>query len=223
MMYMIHACPKRMWYVNDFMLPSMLKQGIKQDDIIVYNDVNGDGNLESCLKSFASVPDDDAGIWHLQDDLLLASTFKEQTELHDEGIVYGWSGYYDKNEKGEWYPPGIVYPKQMWSSFQCVRIPNKIAIAFVQWFRRYMQRNPVYSVNVNSGKCDDWFFKMYCKSELKTTPILNLAPNIVEHIDHLIGGSSINYPRENLYVARFWEEPELYEQLKKELHDLGRS
>lgn len=214
---MIHACPKRMWYVEEYLIPSMLEQGIKEEDITIYNDINRDGNLEACLKSFESVPDNNEGTWHLQDDVLLASNFKTQSEKYDFGIVYGFTGYYDKDGDG-WLPVGFVKPDKMWSSFQCVRIPNYIARKFAAWFRQYMQNNPVYRTIVNTGKCDDWFFKTYLKSELKNINVLNLAPNIVDHADRLIGGSVINGLREEpVYRARFWEEEELYEQLAEKL------
>ena len=217
--YMIHACPKRMWYVNEFMIPQMLEQGIPESAITVYNDVNRDGNLEACLRSFASVPDG-MGTWHLQDDVLLSSKFKEQTELYNEGIVFGFSGYYDKDDKGNWFEPGWVKPKLMWSSFQCVRIPNSIAHGFVMWFREYIQHNPIYRNMVSTGKCDDWFFKMYCRSELPDIKILNLAPNIVDHVDQLIGGSVINGAREfPEYRARYWEEEELFNELANKLQN----
>ena len=221
--YSIHACPKRMWYVDEYLVPSMLAQGINENDIFIYNDTEGVGNLQACLNAFESTPQDYEGTWHLQDDVLISSNFKEQTEKHNRGIVYGFTGYYDyvsgtnKNEK-IWFPAGIVKPAQMWSSFQCVRIPNKIAHDFVDWFENYMRNNRVYAEYVKTGKCDDWFFKQYCKSELKHVDILNLAPNIVEHVDRLIGGSVINELREEPeYRARFWEEPELYEELRVKL------
>ena len=217
--YMIHACPKRMWYVEQYMIPSMLEQGIHADDITIYNDINGDGNLQACLKSFESVPDNGDGIWHLQDDLLLSSFFKVKTERWDSGIVYGFSGYYDKDIHGKWFKPGIVKPREMWSSFQCVRIPNYITHKFVRWFRQYMENNQVYKDQVRSGKCDDWFFKKYLQSEWPNIDILNLAPNIVEHVDQLIGGSVINEQRGDPdYRSRFWEEEELYEQLREQLN-----
>ena len=33
MKYMIHTCEARLWYVEEYLIPSMLKQGIKEDDI----------------------------------------------------------------------------------------------------------------------------------------------------------------------------------------------
>lgn len=219
--YSIHACPVRMWYVEEFLVPSMLKQGIAEEDIFIYNDVSGKGNMQSCLEAFSSTPNDNQGTWHLQDDVLLATKFKEQSEKYDQGIVYGFTGYYDfvmREGKKVWLRSGVVKPNEMWSSFQCVRIPNEIAHDFVYWFENYMRNNWVYKDYVKTGKCDDWFFKQYCKSELKHIDILNLAPNIAEHVDRLIGGSVINGLRkEPEYRARFWEEPELYEQLREEL------
>lgn len=218
--YMIHACPKRMWYVEQYLVPSMLKQGIDTQDIVVYNDTEGDGNLESCLKSFASMPDNSEGTWHLQDDVLISSTFKQQTERNDFGIVYGFSGYYDKDTRDRWFLPGFVEPKYMWSSFQCVRIPNYTARKFVKWFRQYMEHNHVYRDYVKTGKCDDWFFKLFCQSKLQNMKILNLAPNIVEHVDQLLGGSVINEDRcEPEYRARYWVEEDLYNELKEALKE----
>ena len=52
MRYLIHACPQRLWYVNDYLIPSMLLQGVKRDDIEVWNDADGRGNLTSCMESF---------------------------------------------------------------------------------------------------------------------------------------------------------------------------
>ena len=43
MKYMIHLTPKREWYVNEYLIPSMIKQGIKREDIIKWNDDKGYG------------------------------------------------------------------------------------------------------------------------------------------------------------------------------------
>ena len=48
--YLIHACPKRMWYVQEYLVPSLLKQGIYESDISVYNDIDGLGNLKACMR-----------------------------------------------------------------------------------------------------------------------------------------------------------------------------
>ena len=46
MKYMIHCCPKRMWYVEEYLIPSMLRQGIDRDSIIIWNDNKG-GEIKS--------------------------------------------------------------------------------------------------------------------------------------------------------------------------------
>ena len=52
MKVLIHACPKRMWYVEGFLLPELERQGA--DEVEVWNDVERKGNLKSCMASFAS-------------------------------------------------------------------------------------------------------------------------------------------------------------------------
>ena len=96
MRYMIHACPARMWYVKDFLIPSMMSQGIRGDDITVWNDSGGKGNLASCLESFASLKDTPGGTWHLQDDVMICRDFAARTkELAGSSIICGfcYSGY----------------------------------------------------------------------------------------------------------------------------------
>ena len=57
--YVIHACQQRKWYVDDYLIPSMLKQGINEDDITIWLDDKHQGNLFACMNCFKSMPDDD--------------------------------------------------------------------------------------------------------------------------------------------------------------------
>lgn len=50
--YLIHTMPKRKWYVENYLIPSMLEQGIKKDSITIYNDDNKAGNLKTCMTAF---------------------------------------------------------------------------------------------------------------------------------------------------------------------------
>ena len=52
MKYMIHSCDKRLWYVNEYLIPSMKEQGIKNEDIIIWNDDKHHGNLGSYIDSY---------------------------------------------------------------------------------------------------------------------------------------------------------------------------
>ena len=38
--YLIHACNKRFWYVKEYLIPSMMLQGIPAENIFVYRDYN---------------------------------------------------------------------------------------------------------------------------------------------------------------------------------------
>ena len=112
MKYMVHACPPRMWYVNDYLIPSMVEQGISADNITVWNDSDGRGNLWSCLDSFQSLQDEPGGVWHLQDDVIISRQFAQLTREHDDGIVCGFfCRNFDLFSK-----PGIVPAHEQWYS-----------------------------------------------------------------------------------------------------------
>ena len=212
--YLIHAIPKRMWYVNNYLIPSMLKQDIDKNDIFVYNDINRFGNLKACMQAFKSTVYDDSGTWHLQDDVLISRNFKEITEKYDDGIVCGFCSIYDKN-----HLPGKVSLKEMWFSFPCIRIPNKIANDCADWVLNKIIGNPIYKDFWKDGKNDDWAFRSYLENFYKRITAINLNPNIVEHIDYLIGGTSSGIERDKKAVARFWQDRDLVIELKNKLED----
>ena len=75
--YIIHSCPERMWYVNNYLIPSIRDQGI--DDVSAWCDWNHVGCLHSCMNNFMRM-NDDGGTWHLQDDVIVSRNFKSRTE-----------------------------------------------------------------------------------------------------------------------------------------------
>ncbi|MBP3870268.1 MAG: hypothetical protein J6E46_04755, partial [Faecalicoccus sp.] len=77
-MYQIHTCGKRRWYVDEFLLPSLVLQGIKEEEILIFEDRDQEGNLEATLKSFEILPNA-SGTWHLQDDVVVSRNFAEFT------------------------------------------------------------------------------------------------------------------------------------------------
>lgn len=215
---MIHTCPERMWYVDDFLMPDLLRHRIDEKDIDVFIDTGHQGTLESCMKSFLTVPNDDGGIWHLQDDILVCRRFKSRTEALDDGIVCGIATKYDRERSGYL---GEVPLHKMWYSFPCIRIPNKVAIGFATWYYKYIKHNPIYKHLVKTKKHDDVFFRMYIEDyyndkedEIKIT---NASPNLVEHVDWLIGGSTINLHRDDTVRALYFDDDELVEGLKNVL------
>lgn len=211
--YMIHAVPSRMWYVHDYLIPSMRKQGIAGTDIDVYCDTQHEGNLRSCMKAFGRVSDKVGGTWHLQDDVVICSDFKDRTEQYDSGIVCGFASKYDEET-----PAGTVDIGNLWFSFPCIRIPNNIALACSRWCLELMIGNPVYREYWENGANDDWFFRQFIwnRWDGEIPSVLNLAPNLVDHIDYLIGGTvNSNTTRTVIIRSTHWEDEQSVKDLEE--------
>lgn len=217
--YIIHACPQRMWYVTQYLVPSMEEQGIT--DIHISCDVNQMGNLESCMGIFRNMGDNDGAAWHLQDDVIICRDFKERTEKFKDGIVCGYC--WDKEDfidRVDW-----VKPPHMWWSFPCIRIPNRIAWECAEWFYNTAKNMPKYELWVISKKFDDAFFKDFMKLKYPDYNVLNLRPSLVDHIDYLVGGSIINTARVNYVTktrAEWFEDQDLVNDLEKHLKYASR-
>lgn len=210
---MIHAYPKRMWYVEQYLIPSMLAQGIDKASIIVYNDVNRDGNLLACMKAFASVTNDDKSTWHLQDDVLICRDFKKRTEEYDsyKGVVCGFSSLqYDGDIKEN---IGSVNCNKAWFSFPCIHIPNQWARGCAEWVQKFIIGNPVYERFWKDGVNDDWAFKGYLKDFHSDVNAINLSPCLVDHVDYLIGGGSGVKQRKRPVRAQYWTDDDLVKEL----------
>ena len=212
--YLIHTMPKRMWYVCGYLIPSMVSQGIDRDDIKIFNDVHHLGCLHACMRVFSELPDE-GQTWHLQDDVIISKDFKQVTETSFETIACGFaSDLYDKEA-----PSGIVNTENMWFSFQCILIPNKWAKECAEWCKRYIIGNPVYREYWEKGLNDDWVFKQYVKTFHKDCSIMNIAPNIVDHIDYIIGGSvASDYQRKSVFRSKYWKDKELVAELERRLN-----
>lgn len=217
--YLIHAYPKRLWYVEKYLIPSLLKQGINKADIAVYNDDKCEGNLRACMNAFASC-EGEGGTWHLQDDVLICEDFKERTEWYDHGLVCGFSSLkYDGDIEEK---KGAVPRDQMWFSFPCIRIPNAWARECSEWVTKYIIGNPVYERYWKDGRNDDWAFRSYLREFHKDCVALNIMPCLVNHVDYLLGGGS-GGKREHPVVAQYWTDDYLVEELKNALvNDKGR-
>lgn len=216
--YMIHACPKRMWYVTQFLVPSMLKQGIEKEQISIYCDEEGQGNLVACMNAFLAVPDDNGGTWHLQDDVLICKDFKERTEKYNSGFISGFgSDMYDAHQ-----PCGLSKLSNMWWTFPCVRIPNRVARDCAKWVLEYIVHNPVYAERTKHGKSgDDWAYRLYAQNFLKDKMCMQLLPTLVEHIDYLIGGSSMGSGRKYDCKSLQFDDMDLVSDLKRRLEEWG--
>ena len=254
MRYMIHACPPRMWYVENLLLPSMLEQGISRDDITVWNDAKGLGNLESFVQSmklcgaltssvgsadsklgmshasrasecFPRGEADDRGVWHLQDDVILSASFAERTkelaETREEPVICGFGCNFGD---GVIDYKGRTPVKFLWYSFPCVFISNALAGEFAAWFENVARTGELYRDNLQSGKMDDWFFRMFLLDRHKDEHVFHVTPALADHVDYLIGGTQVNPRRLRKYnVAEYWEEPELVDRLKAKINVYKRT
>ena len=152
---MIHAYPARMPYVEKYLLPSLLQQGIDRADIDIYVDWNSEGNLKSTIKSFEQLLPV-GRTWHLQDDVVISKNFKKLTAefKRDQGnICCGFASVYDEAE------PGIVKPENMWYSFPCICIPNVIANDFGKWIEEKADDNysdGKFFVHISNNMFDDF-------------------------------------------------------------------
>lgn len=212
--YIIHACEKRGWYVYDYLIPSMIEQGIPKENIEVWMDDSGMGCLFSCMKCFEYVGKKGAGRWHLQDDVCISSDFKEKTEKYDDGIVCGFFRY---DWQGLTPQAGIVPAVYMWNSFQCIRIPDDIAGECAEWFFMDAAWRDNYKEQVQANKYDDSIFMDFITECHLDMFVHNLKPSIVDHIDHLLGGSVVNQERKLIPRGDLWEDEEAYNKIKDKL------
>ena len=215
MRVMIHAVPQRMWYVEEFLLPALCEQGMDMTDVTVRVDSEGLGNLESCMRAFEAC-EGDGGTWHLQDDVLIARDFVERCRGHDFGVVYGFCcRQFNDNPR----ITGEVYMPDAWHSFQCVRIPDAYARDCAAWYRSraWETESPSDELGIleshRSG--DDTFFREYLLCRHGPETAFNMKPNLVEHVDTLLGGSIVNVWRRSFARSALWDDEELVEDLRR--------
>ena len=216
MKYLIHAYPSRMWYVNDFIVPSLLAQGIAKEDISIWNDEEHKGNLFAFIDSLKALQNEPGGTWHLQDDIVICRDFKKLTEENDEGIVCGYCCInFQLGVKA-----GVVPAKEQWYSFPCIRIPNEMISGFLEWFaNNHLRAN--YARYTREKKFDDFFFLEYCRLCCGEMTALNLKPNLVDHVDYLIGGTLVNKQRiMPVNRAAFFPDPDLVDELEEKLNEM---
>lgn len=211
---MIHATKSRLWYVNEYLIPSMYEQGIDKENIIIVCDSKRIGNLKAWNKSLELINDD---TWHLQDDVLLSKYFKRKTEVLGRlNLVVCGFCHYEFNS-GSTLCTEFTNPKFMFMSFPCIFIPKEISDKYLKWYYS-KETQEKYNDLIRTNKNDDLIFFKFLNDYLKPKEIYNCKPCLVDHIDYLIGGSTINKLRvENKTTAYFWNEIELNKDLERRL------
>lgn len=212
--YRIQTCKARLWYVEDYLIPSMIKQGIDRNDITIYLDADDEGCLLSRMKNFLQA---DSDAWYLQDDVIISSDFKKRTEEVEDGTIA--CGFVVVQQRS-YTSIGMVPKIDMWYSFPCIRVPRSIANGCAQWYFEFVTHNSQYRMWIREKKRDDSIFWIYVQDycdQVKT--VFHMKPNIVDHVDYLIGGSTINQLRSYQAVSAYFNEPELIEELKVKLNE----
>lgn len=215
MKILIHAVPERMWYVNEFLIPALRAQGAEK--IEIWNDETHEGNLAACMASFAA-REGDGGTWHLQDDVLPCRDFVTRCRDLDDGVVFGFCC---RNFGDRLDAFGQVYAPDAWNSFQCVRIPDAYARECAAWVRsmRWDKESPSAELPIlwQLGKGDDTFFHEFLACRHPYDAVENVKPNLVEHVDWLLGGSTLQQWRDYLARAEFWDDQDLIDALRERI------
>lgn len=215
MRVMIHACPARMWYVQDFLVPDLTEQGIA--DITIWNDSEKRGNLAACMEAFASCTGD-GGTWHLQDDVLIASDFAERAQAAEGNLIV--CGFVSDRYGPDKTLTGCVYMPDMWNSLLCAYIPDRIARECAEWYHTGAWKedaNPDLWTLYELGCGDDTFFREFAQIRHGTEKAVNLAPNLVEHIDWIIGGSAVSKYREFIVTSAYFPDRDRVRQLEQRI------
>lgn len=215
MQILIHACPERMWFVNEFLLPELAAQGAEAPE--VYNDAQRRGNLAACMSSFAACFGD-GDTWHLQDDVWPARDFVQRIKDLEtvDGILCGFV-----NEIAG--PDANLVGKQkaadLWYSFPCIRIPDLMARKCAAWTAAGADRSDEAFILTGQGKGDDWFFKRFLELCHPEATVYHLRPCLVEHVDHLLGGSVTNPWRGHFSPAAYWDDRARIDELAKRIRE----
>lgn len=209
-MFIIHCVPKRKKWVDGYIIPELKKHNQKY---IIYEDTKGDGNLKSFTKSLDKVKNIPNGCWHIQDDIYFSSDFFERIKtLPKDMLIAGFTS-------ADWCHgrEGIQFIQGGWLSFQCVYIPTKYVSGFRQFLKDYYED---YKQMIDSGCCDDTLFQKYIKKKFPEDWCLNVKPNLVNHIDYLIGGTTI-HKNFKPHLALYWDEDikEMEREVKKIINE----
>ena len=156
MKVIIHSCDKRMWYVQGYLVPALREQGVES---VVHNDNNHRGNLWAYIDSFHSIESSDAGTWHLEDDVYPCRDFVPTAMANDEGIIHGFFHRYNRDDIAY----GWISATKPGYSFPCIRIPDRLAVEFAEWFLEDARHRDQYSEWVRNGKNIDSFWENFLK------------------------------------------------------------
>ena len=85
-----------------------------------------------------------------------------------------------------------------------------------EWFYDFVLPNGLYKEYIDQNKYDDTIFREFLKTHYPQLQAVNIVPNLVEHVDVLIGGSIINKWL-SWRRSKYWKDEKVIEDLIKEL------
>ena len=88
----------------------------------------------------------------------------------------------------------------------------------MNWYNNEVVPENLYEDLRAEGKNDDALFKRFILDKYPSVHCLNFIPNIVDHVDYLLGGSVINKQREGTRRAYWFEEPKVVKDLEESLN-----
>lgn len=216
----IHTCNDRLWYVQGYLIPSLLEQGLTIEEIKIWLDKSGVGNLRAfvqCMQWISQNMHQAVAAFHIQDDVLISNDFVKQVLKYYQmnQVVCGFCCItFDKENADK---TGLQPAKDLWFSFPCIGIPNEYAGQFVEWFETTGKEVNNLKDLLRKKAGDDSFFREFLLHKHFRSKGINLKPNLVEHVDFLIGGSKINKDRKTPCRSFYWGQPHLVAELQKKL------
>ena len=217
--YMIHLCPERKWYVDEFLIPKIKERGIDPKDMLLYFDERKEGYLKSLMNEMKECSDikEDTFIWHLQDDVYPRSDFYERSlsVINDYDIVCGYCNPISKFKSKS----GDVAKEEMWWSFPCIGMTNLVSRAFVNWWDVNWNKKKEYEMYIREKKFGDQIFRDFVNSGvLSPEPkCFNMRPVLAQSVDEIIGGSVINQSRHKFFGSSetLYFEEEIEKEFRK--------
>lgn len=218
MRFIVRCFYPRMWYVNNFLIPSLERQNIHPDVIM---DDGRMGNLRGFVYTMDYIarlyPPNDA-TWVLQDDVLISSRFADVARsVNKDVLTCAFASKLGDGDRVKF--TGFQPMRRSWMSFQAIMIPNRYCAPFVEWFDTVVKKGDFFRKYYESNKADDFFFQRFLWEKYPNDKVLNLCPNIVEHVDGIIGDSYCNPQKIGRNVSKYWFENDLKNKLKE---DVGR-
>lgn len=178
--YMIHTNHSRRWYVDDYLIQSMIAQGIDESNISVW-----DGSFEDSMKWISENECYMDGTWHLTDNIVIGSRFKSITDANRVGVVCGFCN--EKMDAANINMIGIVPIAFSWKSQQCIRIPNEYAYEYGEWLKKFDEKD--------GNKFSVW--REYMIAQHPASNAYNFPENIVDLIDGEDGTRAFRFNEQN--------------------------